>query len=111
MSVQRCSSMQHMRRYCMVSPFLSKESTARVLVLGVHHPEYAEPIDAHAETFRPESLLIRHDGRAILRESLEDPLSVGGAVDAERRPRALRLFIAAAVRVRAHHRLAADAHA
>src|ERR1700709_2543989 len=58
---------------------------------AIHHPGYAELIDAHAKALGEEGLAERHIFAAAFAQRLEPALGLGGIADGDRDRKALRL--------------------
>src|SRR6267378_4658511 len=80
-------------------------------LLAVNHPRYAESIDNHAESRRPEGLLHWHLHFTALLQFLKDPFSFRNFFHADRQRETLRRLIVVGRSIRAHQHRTADGHA
>src|SRR5262245_33625214 len=73
------------RRFDVIEPPPETDASASHSLIGIDNPGNAEPVDQHAEPFRPESRLKRHLHVAlVLREGVEHPLPFGSIVEVKR---------------------------
>src|SRR5215831_7688896 len=63
------------------------------MLFAVDQPRYPESIDDLAEPHRPEGLRNGYLHRAVLRQSIEDPLCLRGVLGPELHAEALRLVV------------------
>lgn len=77
-------------------------------LIAVYHPGYSEPIDEHAETAGPESLLDRHLHRCALSQGIEHTVRILRLIDTQGNRTSLDPFIMGRRRIRAHQRRVAN---